>query len=106
MRPWQVILLIGVLLFFSISSGWKDLYLLTYVLLVLFVLSWLWARYSLRKMVFHRTTTSGRVQVGETFEERLMLDNISIMPKLWVQVADGSNASRTSCRLCCQHGWT
>ena len=90
MRPWQVILLILVLLFFSISSGWKDLYLLTYVLLTLFVLSWLWARYSLRKIIFRRTTTSGRVQVGETFEERLMLDNISVMPKLWVQIADGS----------------
>ena len=90
MRPWQVILIILVLFFFSISSGWKDLYLLTYVLLTLFVLSWLWARYSLRKIIFRRTTTSGRVQVGETFEERLMLDNISVMPKLWVQIADGS----------------
>lgn len=90
MRPWQVILLIAILFFFSISSGWKDLYLLTYVLLTLFVLSWLWARYSLRKIIFRRTTTSGRVQVGETFEERLMLDNTSVMPKLWVQVADGS----------------
>ena len=90
MRPWQAILLILVLLFFSISSGWSVLYKLTYVLLTLFVLSWLWARYSLRKLTFHRNTTTGRVQVGEVFEERLMLDNTSIMPKLWVQIADGS----------------
>src|SRR5947209_9258726 len=91
MRPWQAILLIAVLFFLSISSGWSVLYKLTYVLLILFVLSWLWARYSLRKLTFHRNTTSGRVQVGETFEERLMLDNTSVMPKLWVQVADGSD---------------
>ena len=90
MRPWQAILLILILLFFSVSSGWSVLYKLTYVLLTLFVLSWLWARYSLRKLTFHRNTTSGRVQVGEVFEERLMLDNISVMPKLWVQIADGS----------------
>ncbi len=90
MRPWQAILLILVLLFFSISSGWSVLYKLTYVLLILFILSWLWARYSLRKLTFHRNTTSGRVQVGEVFEERLMLDNISVLPKLWVQIADGS----------------
>lgn len=90
MRPWQAILIIIVLAFFSISSGWKDLYILTYVLLTLFVLSWLWARYSLRKLVFHRTASTRRVQVGETFDERLMLDNTSAMPKLWVQVADGS----------------
>ncbi|HVB61371.1 MAG TPA: DUF58 domain-containing protein [Ktedonobacteraceae bacterium] len=90
MRPWQAILLILVLFFFAVSSGWSVLYKLAYVLLALFILSWLWARYSLRKMAFHRNATMGRVQVGDTFEERLMLDNISVMPKLWVQVADGS----------------
>lgn len=90
MRPWQVILLVIVLGFFALSSGWKVLYLLFYVLLTLFVLSWLWARYSLRKLTFRRTTTSGRVQVGEMFDERLALDNLSVMPKLWVQIADGS----------------
>ena len=90
MRPWQVILLIIVLAFFAVSSGWRVLYLLTYVLLTLFILSWFWTRYSLRKMVFRRTASVGRVQVGETFDERLMLDNISVMPKLWVQIADSS----------------
>ena len=90
MRPWQAFLLILALLFFAISSGWSPLYKLTYVLVALFILSWMWARYSLRKLVFHRNTTSGRVQVGETFEERLMLDNTSVLPKLWVQIVDGS----------------
>jgi uncharacterized protein (DUF58 family) len=90
MRPWQAILLILVLGFFAISSGWKVLYWLTYVMLTLFVLSWLWAYYSLRQLTFHRSATSGRIQVGEVFEERLMLDNESVLPKLWVQVADGS----------------
>ena len=90
MRPWQVIIIILLLAFFSISSGWHVLYILTYVLLTLFILSWLWARYSLSKLVFRRNSVAGRVQVGETFDERLMLDNVSVMPKLWVQVADGS----------------
>ena len=80
MRPWQVIILIIVLAFLAVSSGWRVLYLLTYVLLILFILSWVWTRYSLRKMVFRRTATVGRVQVGETFDERLMLDNLSVMP--------------------------
>src|SRR5437588_2881753 len=90
MRPWQAVLLILALAFFAISSGWRVLYLLTYVMLTLFILSWFWARYSLRKLVFHRAAPSGRVQVGETFDERLMLDNTSVMPKLWVQIADSS----------------
>src|ERR1700694_1378835 len=90
MRPWQAIILIILLAFFAISSGWHVLYILTYVLVSLLVLSWLWARYSLRKMIFRRTASNGRVQVGETFDERLMLDNVSALPKLWVQIADGS----------------
>src|SRR5207237_3540392 len=72
MRPWQAIILIILLAFFAISSGWHVLYILTYVLLSLLVLSWLWARYSLRKMIFRRTASSGRVQVGETFDERVL----------------------------------
>ena len=90
MRPWQALILIVILGFFAISSAWHVLYILTYVLLTLFVLSWLWARYSVRKLVFRRTSVSGRVQVGEVFDERLMLDNLSMMPKLWVQIADAS----------------
>lgn len=90
MRPWHAVLLIIILALASISSGWKDFYVLTYVLLTLFVLSWLWARYSLRMLVFKRVAVGTRVQVGEVFDERLMLDNLSSMPKLWVQVADGS----------------
>ena len=90
MRPWQAVLLIIILAFLSISSGWKVLYVLTYVMTILFVLSWFWARYSLRKIIFRRAVTSGRVQVGEVFDERLMLDNLSVLPKLWVQIADGS----------------
>jgi uncharacterized protein (DUF58 family) len=90
MRPWQAILLILVLGFFAVSSGWKVLYWLTYVLVLLFISSWVWARYSLRQLAFRRSATSGRVQVGEVFDERLALDNLSILPKLWIQIADGS----------------
>lgn len=90
MRPWQAILLILILGFFAISSGWHPLYILTYVLLCLLILAWLWARNSLQHIRFHRVSASLRVQVGETFEERLMLDNESTLPKLWVQIADGS----------------
>jgi len=90
MRSWQAILLIIALAFLAISSGWDVLYHITYVLIILYILSWLWARYSLRKLIFRRTAASGRVQVGEIFDERLMLDNLGVIPKLWVQIADGS----------------
>jgi uncharacterized protein (DUF58 family) len=90
MRPWQALALVIILAFFAISSGWHVLYVLTYVMLLLFVLSWLWSRYSLHNMVFRRASAATRVQVGEIFDERLTLDNVSVLPKLWVQIADGS----------------
>ncbi|WP_376797095.1 DUF58 domain-containing protein [Thermogemmatispora sp.] len=93
MRSWQTIflvLLIVVTGFLAISSGWKALYVVTYVLLAVFLLSLLWTHYSLRGLVFHRAAPFGRVQVGDTFDERLMLDNVSVFPKLWVQIVDGS----------------
>src|SRR5215469_11146971 len=90
MRPWQALFLVAILAFFAVSSGWHVLYVLTYVMLLLFLLSWLWARYSLHNMIFRRASTVTRVQVGEIFEERLMLDNLGVLPKLWVQISDGS----------------
>src|SRR6266852_1331835 len=90
MRPWQAIVITILLVLLAISSGWRPIYWLAYTMLVLFVLSGLWARYSLSKLVFRRTAASARVQVGETFDERLMLDNLAVIPKLWVQIADGS----------------
>jgi len=90
MRPWQAFALVIILAFFAISSGLHVLYVLTYVMLLLFLLSWFWARYSLHNMIFRRTSAVARVQVGELFDERLMLDNVSVLPKLWVQIADGS----------------
>lgn len=90
MRPWQAIVVIIILALLAVSTGWAILYRLTYVLLTLFILSWLWARYSLRKLIFRRTATGTRVQVGETFDERLMLNNLGLIPKLWVQITDGS----------------
>ncbi len=90
MLPWHLILLIFILAFSSVMSGWNILYILTYVLLCLLICCWLWTRISLRKLVFHRSTVKGHIQVDEVFQERLALDNLSVLPKLWVQIADGS----------------
>jgi uncharacterized protein (DUF58 family) len=55
--------------------------------------------YSLRSLVFHRSSSSrrdnasrlsARLSVGEVFDETLMLNNKSILPEPWVQITDGS----------------
>lgn len=90
MRPWQLILLIILLTFFAVTTGWNILYILIYVLVSVLIFSWLWTHISLRQLTFRRSVAKGHIQVGEAFEESLALDNLSMLPKLWVQIADGS----------------
>ena len=45
---------------------------------------------SVRGITFSRSALGGRAQVGERVEERLSLENHSVIPKLWIQVSDGS----------------
>jgi uncharacterized protein (DUF58 family) len=43
-----------------------------------------------RGITFARSALGGRAQVGERVEESLTLENHSVIPKLWIQVSDGS----------------
>src|SRR5260221_13628701 len=90
MRPWQ---LIGVSIVFFVlaqATGWNVFWVLDWALVAALALSYLWLRLSMRGLQFSRSALGGRAQVGERVEERLALENHSWVPKLWVQVADGS----------------
>ncbi len=91
MRPWQLALLTFVLWLMAISLGWKPFWILAWALTIAFGLSIVWLSLSTRGLKFSRSALGGRAQVGEKIEERLALENHSVVPKLWVQVADGSS---------------
>ena len=90
MRPWELIALTLVTALLAFSSGWQPLWVLTYALASALVLSVVWLALSVRGLSFSRSALGGRAQVGERIEEYLTLENHSAVPKLWVQVADGS----------------
>jgi uncharacterized protein (DUF58 family) len=90
MRPWQLLLLVLLTLVLAISIGWQPFWVLTYALLGAFVLSLVWLSLSVRGITFSRSALGGRAQVGERIEESLSLENRSLVPKLWIQVSDGS----------------
>ncbi|HET8907684.1 MAG TPA: DUF58 domain-containing protein [Ktedonobacterales bacterium] len=90
MRPWQLLLLVLFTLVLAISIGWQPFWVLTYALLGAFVLSLVWLSLSVRGITFSRSALGGRAQVGERIEESLSLENHSVIPKLWIQVSDGS----------------
>jgi uncharacterized protein (DUF58 family) len=90
MRPWQLALLTALVWVLALALGWRPFWVLSWALLTALALSVLWLGMSTHGLAFRRSALGGRAQVGERIEERLALENHSWMPKLWVQVTDGS----------------
>ncbi|HEU5440234.1 MAG TPA: DUF58 domain-containing protein [Ktedonobacterales bacterium] len=91
MRPWQLVSLIAVTWVLAAALGWRPFWVLAWALTIAFALSVLWLSLSAQGLSFKRSALGGRAQVGERIEERLALENHSWVPKLWVQVTDGSS---------------
>ena len=91
---WQrliVILVVWLLsLFFALNTGrdlaWNLFYLLTAVIL----LSAVWAWLNVRSVGVGRFTRARRSQVGKLAEEQFEVRNLSLLPKLWLEVRDYS----------------
>jgi len=58
---------------------------------LLIILAWLLTIFSLRGIKVDRTARSQRGSVGDIFEEHFEISNTSRIPKLWLEVANGSN---------------
>ncbi|MGH2514560.1 MAG: DUF58 domain-containing protein [Ktedonobacterales bacterium] len=91
MRAWQLLGASLILMVLAFTIGWKPFWVLAWALLVALLLSIWWNSMSTRGLTFSRSALGGRAQVGERIEERLALENHSVVPKLWVQVSDGSS---------------
>jgi uncharacterized protein (DUF58 family) len=90
MRPWQLGIVIAIAGLASLASGWRPLWIIFYVLLFSLIGSAMLSLWGSSGLAFARTLPGGRAEMGETLEERLRLENRSWLPKLWVQVTDGS----------------
>jgi uncharacterized protein (DUF58 family) len=90
MRAWQLILLMTISGVLALSSGWRPLFVIFYVMLFSMVVSLLMSLWSTSRLAFARTLPGGRVPKGEVLEERLRLENRSWLPKIWVQINDNS----------------
>ena len=63
---------------------------------LLIILAWLLTAFSLRGIKVERTARSQRGTVGDIFEEHYEVSNMSRIPKLWLEVANGSNLPYTT----------
>lgn len=88
---WWVITLTGISFLLSRLPWLANnlLYLrLTVTLGIVFIISAVWALFSLHKITLSRTTRTTRKQVGEVFIENFDVINQSVIPKVWINISD------------------
>src|SRR5690606_23665583 len=86
-----VVFALALLAFFAgLQTGRDILFTLAYLLGVLLILSFLWAWANINWVHLSRITRVRRTQVGRPMEERFVVRNTSIVPKLWLEIRDFS----------------
>jgi uncharacterized protein (DUF58 family) len=95
--------IVVVLLLISIAagavSGIQIYFRLAYIWAVLLIASWVWSWHVLRGVKLERKARTTRAQVGHILEERIEVDNVGRLPRLWLAIGDksalpGSSGSR------------
>ena len=83
-----LVLLALVLLGLAAAQGWDLLYALSYGLLLLLSLAWLWSWASVRWIYARPRPGLLRSQVGDVLEERVDFESLSWFPRPWLDVLD------------------
>jgi uncharacterized protein (DUF58 family) len=86
-----VLLLVVVALVEGLATGNAVFYRLAYSLLGVTLLAYLWAWYNVSWVQLERQTPSAHGQVGKPSEERFLIQNRGLLPKLWLEVRDNSD---------------
>lgn len=87
-RSTAVFLMAFVSLLAGLVTG-RDLWFnLTYLLGLLLIVSFAWAWVNINWLHLSRMTRTRRTQVGRPLEERFVVRNTSVIPKLWLEVRD------------------
>lgn len=86
-----VLILLGVSLAAGAITGQPLYFRLAYLWAGLLIFSFVTSRLALRGVQMRRTARTLRSQVGQIYEEHYELRNTSRLPRLWVEVRDGSS---------------
>lgn len=86
----SIYLLLSMALLTGLFTGRAIFFNLAYLLGGLLIISLLWAWLSVRWVTIARKTRARRAQVGRNLEEMFIVQNSSLLPKLWLEVRDES----------------
>ena len=79
---------LALLFLFTYLLGVRPGYTLAYALCLLFLIAWLWPRFTVRRITFTRQLDPGTPTVGEQFEETFTIKRSGWVPAPWVEVRD------------------
>ena len=91
MKANRLVFLLGLACLIAALATGRDLfYNLAYLIAAIIVLSYLWTWTSIRWVHVARHLWARKAEVGKTYEERFVVRNTSLLPKLWLEVRDHS----------------
>jgi uncharacterized protein (DUF58 family) len=91
-RTLTLMLILGVIaVVFGLASGFWLLYRLAYVIAFALIVALVWSFLNLRGLRVWAERKTERAQVGQDAEERIFIQNTSIIPKSWVEIEDPSD---------------
>ncbi|MBM3943652.1 MAG: DUF58 domain-containing protein [SAR202 cluster bacterium] len=85
------LILLGVVTFYTLGTGFEFFYRLLYALLLLIGIGFLWAWFNLRGLEVRLTRVTNRGQVGDYLEGQVEMINHFRMPKSWLEVTEVSD---------------
>lgn len=88
MGPVGVLLVWLLVTLIALAGGWALMFYLSWSLILLLAVSYLLAVSGLHALHFDRQTRALRAEVGTFFEEKLVVESRSWLPKLWLEIDD------------------
>lgn len=110
-RHWSVLIVWFLITGFAYQTERDIFFRLSYLLLAIIVLSFIWGAYGIATFEFERKVITPHTYVGRLAEERFLVHNTGRFPKIWIEVRDESElphhrASRVLNSLRARAHWT
>lgn len=87
-RPVGILILLAVTGLVALGGGWSLMFYAAWALAFLLVIAYGLSFIGLRALYFERKTRALRAEVGSYFDERVIVENQSWIPKLWLEFED------------------
>jgi uncharacterized protein (DUF58 family) len=88
-RPVGILALLAVTSLVALAGGWALMFYAAWAIAFLLGIAYLLSVIGLRALFFERRTRALRAEVGSYFDERVVVENRSWIPKLWLEIEDG-----------------